>query len=530
MGVSSGKNLERRSYVLAIVVSMFVIISNTLFIFDRMNQLLPVYFAAVMCINIVITTLLANATYYTSRIRIDELYVSLSFYLFIMITDYIISLIVIVLRPTDALEIISLFLGFGRLFFVFGILTLKWRKTLRWIYVNKFRMVLVSVCIILVQALAVYALYQSKISRETVVFLVNGMIALLLVVLNYEIVLEDHTDNSYTFLFAFSTMLIAQLLVTLTNSSYEIQIQSQILLGVGLMFFFYHVNLNNFLIPERNQERLQRQFNLYSMNLKKIIDKKTFQVREVNQKFIDELEYAKKIQQSLLPNANMSYRDVNFVSEYFPCERLSGDFYDHYRLDDDNIALYLLDVSGHGLSAALLTMFSNNYLKSNDKNQQLFRGLKPDRTLAYFYEQFNEMNFPDEMHMVIFYATLNLSTKMLTYCSAGLNCSPIRFRKNGRIDYLDKSDGFPICKLGDFITPEYRSERVKLEKGDRLLFYTDGLIDKDKNNTFDLESLIHFVTINKNDSINELNEKLVNAINPFKQSLNDDITYILMEI
>ena len=226
----------------------------------------------------------------------------------------------------------------------------------------------------------------------------------------------------------------------------------------------------------------------------------------------------------------MSYRDVKFVSEYFPCERLSGDFYDHYRLDDDNIALYLLDVSGHGLSAALLTMFSNNYLKSNDKNLQLTRGLKPDRTLYYFYEQFNKMSFPDEMHMVIFYATLNLNTKVLTYCSAGLNCSPIRFRKNGKVDYLDKSDGFPICKLMDFIVPEYRSERIKLEKGDRLLFYTDGLIDSDKNKTFDLDSLIAFVQSHNDDELEELNRKITNVINPVKESLNDDITYVLLEI
>lgn len=143
----------------------------------------------------------------------------------------------------------------------------------------------------------------------------------------------------------------------------------------------------------------------------------------------------------------------------------------------------MLDVSGHGLSAALLTMFSNNYLKSTDKNLQLTRGLKPDRTLHYFYEQFNKLNFPDEMHMVVFYATLNLNTRTLTYCSAGLNCSPIRFKKNGKVEYLDKSEGFPICKLMDFIVPEFRSEKIKLEKGDRL-YFTDGLIDQEKNNTF----------------------------------------------
>lgn len=530
MGISRDKNLARRYYVLTILVLLVVLISNMVFLFDRFNQFLPVYFAVVMCLNIVVATLLVNATHYTSRVKIDNRYISLSFYLFVMISDYILSLAILLLNPANALESISLFLSLGKLFFVFGILTLKLSNKLRWIYLSGIRMVITGTIILLIQVAFIYVLNQTQFNQEMVLFLTNGLVALLFVVLNYELVIEDHTENAYAYLFAFLVMLIAQLLITVTPNSYAVQIQSQILLGVGLMFFFYHVNRNNFIIPERNQENLQRQFNLYANNLKKIIDKKTSQVREVNQNFIDELEYAKKIQQSLLPSADMIYRDVRFVSEYFPCERLSGDFYDHYRLDDDNIALYLLDVSGHGLSAALLTMFSNNFLKSNDKNQQLFRGLKPDRTLGYFYEQFNEMRFPDEMHIVIFYATLNLSTKMLTYCSAGLNCSPICFRKNGRIDYLDKSDGFPICRLGDFIKPEYRSERIKLDKGDRLLFYTDGLIDKDKNNTFDLEGLIHLVTFNKHLSIEALNEKLVNTINPIKETLNDDITYILLEI
>ena len=172
----------------------------------------------------------------------------------------------------------------------------------------------------------------------------------------------------------------------------------------------------------------------------------------------------------------------------------------------------------------------NNYLKSNDKNQQLFRGLKPDRTLNYFYDQFNQMNFPDEMHMVAFYATLNLNTKMLTYCSAGLNCSPIRFRKNGKVEFLDKSEGFPICKLSDFVTPDYKSERIKLEKGDRLLFYTDGLIDLEKNNTYDLDTLIRFIKSHKHVDIETLNTLITGTINPIRESLNDDITYILVEI
>ena len=178
MGVSGGENLKRQSYVLAIAIAMLVIISNSVFIFDRLNHELSVYFGMVMCINIVIGTLLANATYYTSRVRIDELYVTLSFYLFIMIADYIVSMGLLIYNPVNVLETISLFLSFGKLFFVFGILKLKWRKGVKWIYLSNFRMLIVSAGIFFIQIVAIYALYQSMFNRETVMFLINGLIAM----------------------------------------------------------------------------------------------------------------------------------------------------------------------------------------------------------------------------------------------------------------------------------------------------------------------------------------------------------------
>ena len=530
MGDTTAKRIERRSYLSVVLIAVFLMVFNTAVVFEYLGEFTETYLAILLIINIVIVSLLANATYYASRVKIDELYLSISYYAFFMIVDYVMALIMLLINHEDALDLIGVTLSFGRFLLVFGIFAMKWKRTYEWFYRSIIKLFLLGVLIIALQLGASFMLAQAWFGLETYVFLTNGFSVMLLALLCYDLVLEEHRERSYVYLFAFTLLLFSILLTALTLNSFEMLIQSHIIQVFGLSFFFYYVNRNNFVIPEGEQRRLQRQFNLYSNNLKKIIDKKTFLVSEANQKFIDELEYAKKIQQSLLPNVKTSYRDVNIVSGYFPCERLSGDFYDYYRLDDDNIALYLLDVSGHGISAALLTMLSNNYLKSNDKNQQLFRGLKPDRTFNFFYDQFNEMNFPDEMHMVAFYATLNLNTKVLTYCSAGLNCSPMRFRRNGKVELLDKSEGFPICKLSEFITPEYKSERIKLEKGDRLLFYTDGLIDQEKNNTFEMDTLIRFINSHRNLSIEALNKLLVQSIDPIKQALNDDITYILVEV
>lgn len=524
------KKLGKKSYLIAIFIAMVIMVFNSAVIFVEYAYTIERYLTVVLLINIVITSILANATYYTSRVRIDENYLSISYYLFFLIANYGFAIYALQSNSAASSILISVFVGIGRLLFVFGILAMKLRFNFEWFYKSVPRMAMTSLAVILAQLIIVKLITAISLNMDTFIFVLNGLTVMMLVIINYELVLEERKENTFAFMFAFTLLLLSLLLTALTSNTYEMLIQSHILQLFGLGYFFYHVNRNTIIVPEKEKSRLQRQFNLYAMNLKKIIDKKTHQVREANQKFIDELEYAKKIQQSLLPPPVMSYRDVKLVSGYFPCERLSGDFFDHYRLDEDNIALYLLDVSGHGISAALLTMFSNNYLKSNDKNQQLFRGLKPDRTLTYFYDQFNQINFPDEMHMVAFYATLNLSTKVMTYCSAGLNCSPIRFRRNGKIEYLDKSQGFAICKLSEFITPDYKSERIKLEKGDRLLFYTDGLIDQDKNNTFDLDALIRFINSHKNKSIEDLNRLIISTIDPLRQTLNDDITYVLLEI
>lgn len=274
----------------------------------------------------------------------------------------------------------------------------------------------------------------------------------------------------------------------------------------------------------------ENQIKLYAENLEKIITKRTTEIKEVNTRLINELEYAKRIQQSLLPLKKLSFKNTIFMSEYFPCERLSGDFYDIYRIDDENIGMYVLDVSGHGISAALMTMFCNNYIKSTERLIKRYRGLKPHRNLRHFYEEFNKMNFPEEMHMVIFFASYNISTRMLTYCSGGMNCYPIVVKGTGETFYLDQSSGFPICKMSDFFTPEYVSARLELERGDRVVFYTDGLIDQYKNNTMDEEELVALTKEFSDRPLKELYNVLKEKIDPLVEDLEDDITYFIMEV
>lgn len=300
---------------------------------------------------------------------------------------------------------------------------------------------------------------------------------------------------------------------------------------LALIFVLEAVTLYDITTSSSDVKSQEEQLKLYAERLDIVIEKRTQKIQDKTNQFMSELEYAKLIQQSLLPQKKMHFKNgTNFLSEFFPCEKLSGDFYDIYKIDEDNIAMYILDVSGHGISAALMTMFCNNYIKSTERLIKRYRGLKPHRNLKHFYDEFNNMNFPEEMHMVIFFASYNVVTKVLTYCSGGMNCEPIVFKKNGSFELLDKSVGFPICKLSEFFQPDYSSEKILLEEGDKVIFYTDGLVDKLKNNIIDNDELIELFINNSSYSLKEINEILVSKINPYKDSLDDDISYFIMEI
>lgn len=488
----------------------------------------------IVMINIVIGSFLSNTTFYASRININRQFMAIAFGTYLYVMNMVIAAAILMSSNIMLVREVTFFLTTGKLFFLIGLVIPFALSKMSVFRENSYvKMASINVVIIIIELLLYMITFRLLMMSNEIIYFMNILYLLGLMIFLLELTLNDllRTEiNTYMMIFSFLLLFVAQFYLTVMPLSTHTLIQSSVINAVALIILVMEIHAFNIEIPEAKNRQLQKQFNIYSKYLKRIIDKKTLLVREVNQKIIDELEYAKIIQQSLLPSNKITHRDVSFTSAYYPCERLSGDFYDIYSIDDDNVALYLLDVSGHGISAALMTMLSNNYLKSNERVIKRFRGMHPDKNLKYFYEQFNRMNFPDEMHMVIFYATLNLNTKVLTYCSGGLNCNPIRFKSNGKVEFLDQSKGFPICKLEGFFTPEYTSETIQLQHGDRILFYTDGLTDKEKNNIFDTDEIIELFVTSRNLTSREINDIIVDKINAQSGALNDDITYILVDI
>lgn len=333
------------------------------------------------------------------------------------------------------------------------------------------------------------------------------------------------------FILGVSILIIAQVIrLSFFEHSYLYSFIYSLYVFIAYIFFYNAIFGYSILEPISELIKEEKQIKLYAENLEVIVERRTKEMQAASIRLIQEIDYAKSIQQSLLPTKKVNFKKVVFVSEYFPCERLSGDFFDIYRLDETNIGMYVLDVSGHGVSAALMTMFCNNYIRSSEKLIMRYRGLKPNRNLKHFYEEFNKMQFPEEMYMVMFFASYCVESRVLTYSSGGINCYPLLMRKDGSYEYLDKSQGFPICKMSEFFTPSYSSEAIMLQKGDRVIFYTDGLIDSVKNSTISEEQLELVMYDYRDKPLKALNNKLKSYIDYKSGKNEDDITYFIMEI
>ena len=303
-----------------------------------------------------------------------------------------------------------------------------------------------------------------------------------------------------------------------------------------IAYFIFLRSIYIYNIQKPYKELLIAEENLkhYAQNLDKLVKRRTSELENLNRKLINDLDSAKTMQLSLLPANLPDDGSVSFSARYYPAERLSGDFYNVFTIDDENIAFYIGDVAGHGVLAAILTMFVYQNIKaveSSDSNGKYI--VKPSDVLEHLYMRFSQTNFSDEMYIVLLYAIYNTKTGKLTYASGGLNATPVLIKEDGKVKELDNV-GFAICKLAEEIIPDYNDIELKLEKGDKILFYTDGLVEarNPEGSFYSYETLVKLLSDNSFKDISNLSGSITESIFSFtdKKELEDDITFVLMEV
>lgn len=186
--------------------------------------------------------------------------------------------------------------------------------------------------------------------------------------------------------------------------------------------------------------------------------------------YVAQLRQASRVQRELLAGSSGRYGGVSFTTIYRPEDYVSGDIYDISRLDEEHIGIAIADATGHGIPAALLTVFIKRALRGREAVADGYRILQPDEVLSRLNEDLLNANFSDCQFVACAYALLNTRTHELTFSRGGVPY-PILRRRRGAGSMLKCEGGV----LGIDAAARFPVQRVHLDSGDSVLFYSDGL-------------------------------------------------------
>jgi len=183
----------------------------------------------------------------------------------------------------------------------------------------------------------------------------------------------------------------------------------------------------------------------------------------------EQLHLAGLVQQDFLPTELPNTDTLRWATMFLPAEWVSGDIYNIVRVDERHIGFYVADVVGHGLPAALLTIFLKQALVMRQTNGNSYQILAPAEVLDNLNTRIASQKLSGYQFATCCYCLLNTETMRLTYARAG-HPYPILIKRGQEPRQLEIRGSL----LGVFAQAEYMQETVQLESGDKLLLYSDG--------------------------------------------------------
>ncbi|MBO5288260.1 MAG: SpoIIE family protein phosphatase [Spirochaetales bacterium] len=302
------------------------------------------------------------------------------------------------------------------------------------------------------------------------------------------------------------------------NGDYSILLTTEEFFGefIDLSDSFNHMvgTISNY---RENMEKLVK-------NRTEELNKNVEQLTEANEQNRRELAMAQRIQSSLVPKVFPETRLLQFSSKYMPMEALGGDLYDVYQISDKVFSVMILDVCGHGVPAALITTmakisFNTNTKKSKDPSEVVFNVNN---------ELYDSINGNGD-YFTAFYGVIDMEKGMLYYSNAGHNTIFLA-HADGTMDQLE-NNGPVVGVVKDL---EFPSVGHQLKNGDRLVLYTDGVIEArdEQAALYGEERLMDIISKNMNSEVKDFTEHVFTDLQAFcgNSPRCDDIALFAVDI
>jgi sigma-B regulation protein RsbU (phosphoserine phosphatase) len=260
-------------------------------------------------------------------------------------------------------------------------------------------------------------------------------------------------------------------------------------------------------------------------------------LRVANERLESGLTAAANVQSSLLPDVSPKIHGVDFEWNYEACEQLGGDMFNIFRLDERRVGMYVLDVSGHGPSAALQSVTLSHVLTPFDQQGGILKRVngssgRYDVTSPTEVARRLNREFPliqrSGQFFTFLYGILDVETRVVRYVKAG-HPGPVVISGDG-IRCLEKGGGIPIGIMPD---AEYEEEQVTLSPGDGLVFYTDGVIEtlNEQREAYGMERMIRALS-GSGGGISKRLRALRTSLDEFgrSQPRRDDVTFVGLQV
>jgi sigma-B regulation protein RsbU (phosphoserine phosphatase) len=248
-----------------------------------------------------------------------------------------------------------------------------------------------------------------------------------------------------------------------------------------------------------------------------------------------DLDAAAQIQQTLLPYNLPEMDSIAIAWKFCPCDELAGDFLNIFQLTENEVGIYIVDVMGHGVPAALLSFsVSRNLSPLAGPDSIVFNsGDKPGPVSPV--EVLTKLNtlYPFQMNedrfFTMLYGVLDMRDGQFRYASAGHHGPLIVSSDQSAQEISGK--GFPIGIVDE---PDYEETKITLNPGDRMYLYSDGFIEErnQAGEMFDIEKFQESVKSNYSLTLDKSIENTLNAIVSWHGSehLSDDLSVIGIEM
>ncbi len=239
-----------------------------------------------------------------------------------------------------------------------------------------------------------------------------------------------------------------------------------------------------------------------------------------------ELEIARDVQMQLLPKEFPKIDNFEIEGVCVPANEVGGDYYDFIRISDSKLGLVIGDVSGKGVSAAIYMTLTKGVIQSHSETD-----LPPEIVLSKVNKSLYLM-MEKKSFVTLFIGIVDLKEKTLNYCRAGHN--PLLLLKHSKKEIIPlKPKGIALgIEKGQIFNRTLQVEKINLNKGDLVVFYTDGFSEAMNRNLdeFTEQRLCESIIKNRDKPVKEIITSALSDVNNFVKGhpQHDDMTIVVM--